>query len=53
MKYVEYVAAAYAIFFLFLAWDYLAPLIRIRKAIRSAKLRLKRESSRNTSSGTP
>lgn len=51
MKYAEYVIAAYAIFFLFLAWDFLAPLIRIRKAIRAAKLRSKRESSRHTSSG--
>ena len=53
MKYAEYVAAAYAVFFLFLAWDYLAPVLRIRKAIRSAKLRAKRETSRNTPSGTP
>lgn len=53
MNYLEYVVAAYAVFFLFLLWDFVAPLIRARKAIRAARLRIKRESSRQNASGTP
>ena len=53
MKYLDYIVAAYAVFFAFLAWDLLAPLIRARKAIRAARLRIKRESSRKQPAGKP
>lgn len=53
MRYLEYVIAAYGVFFAFLAWDFAAPMIRVRKAIRAARLRIKREAARKNSSGTP
>ena len=53
MKYLGYVAAAYAVFFVFLLWDFLVPWLRARKLIRAARLRAIRAASRPNTSGTP
>ena len=38
MSYLEYVVAAYAVFGAVLAWDFVAPRIRIAHTLRAAKL---------------
>ncbi len=37
MSYLEYVIAAYAVFALMLAWDYLAPRLAIARQLRAAR----------------
>ena len=37
MSYREYVIAAYAVFALMLAWDYLAPRLAITRQLRAAR----------------
>jgi heme exporter protein D len=46
MSYEGYVIAAYCVFALVLAWDYLAPRIAIGQQLRAARLRTARETSR-------
>ena len=46
MSYRDYVTAAYAIFATMLLWDYLAPRLQLRSALRQARLRLERERAR-------
>ncbi len=38
MSYIEYVAAAYAVFAAVLAWDFVAPRIRIAQVLRAVRL---------------
>ncbi len=42
MSYLPYVIAAYAVFALVLAWDWLAPRLLIRRELRAARLRAAR-----------
>lgn len=42
MSYAGYVTAAYALFFLFLAWDFLVPWLQVRRELRAARLRARR-----------
>lgn len=46
MSYREYVVGAYAVFALFLAWDFLAPRLRLARARRNIVLRAKRDAAR-------
>jgi heme exporter protein D len=46
MSYLGYVVAAYAVFAVVLAWDLVAPLLRIRRVLRDVRLRTKRAASR-------
>jgi heme exporter protein D len=47
MSYAGYVIAAYAIFVVVLLWDLIAPLLRIRRILRSVSLRAKRVSAQD------
>ena len=38
MSYIEYVVAAYAVFAAVLAWDFVAPRIRIAQLLRAVRL---------------
>jgi len=38
MSYQNYVVAAYLVFAVVLAWDYVAPRLRIRRLLRAARL---------------
>ncbi len=46
MSYAGYVAAAYGVFAIVLAWDYLAPRLSLRRTRRQIALRARRESAR-------
>ena len=46
MSYRDYVIAAYAVFAIVLAWDFLAPRLDLRRQLRAAKLRAARASAR-------
>ena len=48
MSYRDYVIAAYAVFAIVLLWDYVVPRLQIRAAIRAARLRATRASTRTT-----
>ena len=48
MSYLEYVVGAYAVFAAFLAWDFLAPRLRIARIRRAIVQRARREASRST-----
>lgn len=50
MSYVEYVVGAYAVFAAFLAWDFLAPRLRIARVRRAIVQRARREAARSTGS---
>ena len=45
MSYFEYVVAAYAVFAVVLAWDFVAPKLQLRAQLRAAKLRAAREAA--------
>jgi heme exporter protein D len=45
MNYLPYVIAAYAVFAVVLAWDYVAPRLQVRQQLRAAKLRAARRPS--------
>lgn len=45
--YAIYVWPAYAVFFIVLAWDWLAPAMRRRRLARELRGRIARESTRN------
>ena len=42
MNYLPYVIAAYAVFGVVLAWDYLAPRLQVRQQLRAARQRAAR-----------
>lgn len=46
MSYREYVIGAYAVFAVFLAWDFLVPRLRLARARRNIVLRAKRDAAR-------
>lgn len=46
MSYREYVIAAYAVFAVVMAWDYLAPKLQVRAALRAARQRAARAANR-------
>ena len=48
MSYVEYVVAAYAVFVLVLAWDFIAPRVQLRRQLRAARQRAARAARRGT-----
>ncbi len=50
MSYVEYVVAAYAVFVAVLAWDFVAPRVRIAQTLRAARLLAAR---RRAAAGAP
>jgi heme exporter protein D len=54
MSYFEYVAAAYAVFAVVLAWDFVAPKLLLRQQLRAAKLRVAREAAaKKKDTGSP
>ncbi|WP_240098497.1 heme exporter protein CcmD [Thermomonas flagellata] len=46
MSYREYVLAAYAVFAIFLLWDWLIPRLQLRAALRATRRRLARQGTR-------
>ena len=52
MSYRDYVIAAYAVFFVVLAWDFVAPRIGIARELRAAKLRAARKQARTAPDGS-
>lgn len=44
MTYFKYVALAYAVFFIVLAWDFIVPRLQIRQQLREARARIARAS---------
>ena len=46
MSYREYVIAAYAVFAIVLLWDVIVPRLQIRAALRAARLRANRATTR-------
>ena len=54
MSYAGYVIAAYAVFVVVLAWDFIAPKLQLRQQLRAAKLRAAREAAaKNKDTGIP
>jgi heme exporter protein D len=49
MSYQNYVVAAYAVFAIVLAWDFVAPRLQIRRELRAARLRVARGNTRSGS----
>ena len=47
MTYFKYVALAYAVFFIVLAWDFIVPRLQIRQQLREARARINRASRSN------
>lgn len=47
-KYAVYVWSSYALFGAMLAWDFIAPRLRERRALREAALRARRDAARKT-----
>ena len=45
MNYREYVIAAYAVFAVVLLWDWLAPKLQLRAALRAIRLRAARSAN--------
>ncbi|WP_374011789.1 heme exporter protein CcmD [Pseudoxanthomonas koreensis] len=43
MSYLPYVIGAYAVFVLVVLWDFLAPRLQVRRELRAALLRARRE----------
>ena len=46
MSYLGYVVAAYAVFAAFLAWDFVAPRLRLSRTRRDIAARARREAAR-------
>ena len=42
MSYFKYVAMAYAVFFLVLAWDFIVPRLQVRRQLQQVRSRLAR-----------
>jgi len=54
MSYREYVIAAYVVFAVVLAWDFVAPRLQVRQLLRAASLRATRVRQRPAASpGAP
>jgi heme exporter protein D len=52
MSYLGYVIAAYAVFVLAMAWDWLAPRLQVRSALRAIRVRGARAASARTPAPT-
>jgi heme exporter protein D len=52
MSYLGYVIAAYAVFALALAWDWLAPRLQLRAVLRTIRLRATRTAAANPAAPT-
>ena len=52
MSYREYVIAAYAVFAVVMLWDYVAPHLQLRAALRAVRLRASRVANRAPASST-
>jgi heme exporter protein D len=50
---IDYVTLAYVSAALVLAWDYLAPRLRLARARRDIALRARRDAARNNGNTTP
>ncbi|MGH8054304.1 MAG: heme exporter protein CcmD [Stenotrophomonas sp.] len=50
MTYFKYVAMAYGVFFIVLAWDFIVPRLQIRQQLREARSRVARA---NRAAATP
>ena len=48
MSYIEYVVAAYAVFVAVLAWDFVAPRVRIAQLMRALRLVASRRAAAST-----
>ena len=48
MSYLNYLIAAYVVFAVVLAWDYIATHLQIRRQLRNARLRAAREAARGS-----
>jgi heme exporter protein D len=48
MTYLEYVVGAYAVFGVVLAWDFIAPRVKIARTLREVHARAQREAARAT-----
>ena len=46
MSYRDYVIAAYAVFAIVLLWDFVVPRLQVRAALRAARLRASRATTR-------
>ncbi|WP_133001120.1 heme exporter protein CcmD [Luteimonas arsenica] len=53
MSYREYVIAAYAVFALMLAWDYVAPRLAISRQLRAARRLAARKAARPAGTDRP
>lgn len=53
MSYVEYVAAAYAVFALMLAWDFVAPRLAVARQLRAARRLAARRAARPDTTERP
>ena len=53
MSYQNYVIAAYAVFVVVLAWDFVSTRLQIRRELRSARLRAARQSAAAQSDPRP
>lgn len=53
MNYREYVIAAYAVFALMLAWDYVAPRLAIARQLRAARRLAARRAARPARNDNP
>lgn len=52
MSYREYVIAAYAVFAVVLLWDYIAPKLQLRAALRAVRQRAARSANRTPATTT-
>ena len=48
MSHAQYVALAYGVFAIVMAWDFLIPMLRLKQARRDIALRARRQSLRKT-----
>ena len=52
MSYREYVIAAYAVFAVVMLWDYIAPKLQLRAALRAVRQRAARSANRTSVTAT-
>ncbi|WP_374609329.1 heme exporter protein CcmD [Thermomonas sp.] len=52
MSYRDYVIAAYAVFAVVMLWDWLAPKLQLRAALRAIRLRAARRANRAPAANT-
>ena len=52
MSYREYVIAAYAVFAMVMLWDYIAPKLQLRAALRTVRQRAARNANRAPATNT-